>query len=149
MSIEWNDFGLLQVGLDVIKNFLGMGIRFHGCIDFFHHALLVDHIGVTRSHTRFAKRAKSCGHFLFRISKQWDFKLLFFHKLLLQFEGISADTKDNSVKCGEFFSKTAESARFLGSATGHGFGVEEKNDILLSLEVTQIDFCTLGLGCRA
>jgi len=62
-----------------------MGIRLYRGVDFLHYALLINHISVTRSHAGFTECAESCGHFLFRISKQWNFKLLFFNKLLLQF----------------------------------------------------------------
>jgi len=140
---------LLEIFLDVFQNLLRVCIRLYRGVDFPDHTLLINHISVTGSHATFAQGAERFRYFLFWVRKKRDLQLFLFHELLLKIECIGADTENYGIECGELFSKTAESARFLGSATGHGFGVEEKYDILLSLEVTQIDLCILGLGCRA
>jgi len=116
-----------------------VGIGLHGGVDFPDHTLLVNHISVTGSHATFAQSAERFRYFLFWVRKKRDLQLFLFHELLLKIECIGADTKDNGIQCGELFSKTAESARFLRSTTRHCLGVEEQNHILLSLEIIQVN----------
>lgn len=138
---------LLEIFLDVFQNLLRVGIRLYRGVDFPDHTLLVNHISVTGSHATFAQGTERFGDFLFRIRKKWDLQLFFFHELLLKIECIGADTENYGIKCGELFSKTAESARFLRSTTRHCLGVEEQNHILLSLEIIEVNLGFFALTC--
>lgn len=96
------------------------------------HVLWLDHVEVLADR-------------LVGVCEQGVGQAVFFLKLLLRFNGVAGDAKDDDASILKLLEVVAKAAGFDGAARGVGFGIEEEDDGLAD-EVGEVDGVAVLVG---